>query len=161
MGRLQEDHRLRRPAAARHAGLPPSDRAAPRLIHTEEEETEEEGNRKERLKFSASVGFAARSAELYHQIRRKLGLEYLSEFPVPHPNAEMACLRLLQAVFLTGSCHSQRFRLRLVQTGIVQLMLNDVRHMQHLAADVLVSTMSWSSRKHMCTHIPVRMHAHA
>ena len=100
---------------------------------------EAERKRKERLKFATAVGFAEKCAELYLQIRTKLELNYLSEFPSPCPNAETACLRILHTVFIAGSCQSQRFRAQLVRTGVLQMMLNDVRHMQHLAADVLVS----------------------
>ena len=96
-------------------------------------------DRCERVRFAVAVGFVERSVELYMQIRTEMRLDYLIEIQIPSPSAEMACLVQLNGKLLNGSGCNEHFRIRLCRTGVLQTVLNDVKHMQHTSADALVS----------------------
>lgn len=88
--------------------------------------------------FATIVGFAESGVDLLRQIMRDKGMYYVTEFTLPHTTEEMACLWLVRNIFMLFSTSGMEFRLRLAQTGVLQDLLEDLKHMKHLVPECLV-----------------------
>ena len=96
------------------------------------------------LLFAVDVGFVERSVQFSRQIMREMGKTYITEFPPfsrVNTGFDMQCLRTLRGMLLDATIHSSQFCLRLVQTGFLEDLMEDVKHLKHLSGEALVSTV--------------------
>ena len=103
--------------------------------------------------FAVAVGFVERCVQFSRQIMRDMSKTYITEFP-PFSQVnigfDMLCLRTLRSDLLNCTASSSQFRLRLAQTGFLEDLMEDVKHLKHLSGEALVSTVwlctvAWSS----------------
>ena len=96
------------------------------------------------LVFAVAVGFVERSVQSSRQIMRDMGKAYITELP-PFSGVDigfdMLCLHKLRSLYMTCSARSSRFRLRLAQTGFLEDLMEDIKHIKHLSGDTLVSRL--------------------
>ena len=92
--------------------------------------------------FAVSVGFVERTVHFSRQIMREMGKTYNTEFP-PFSRVDagfdMLCLHRLREQFLNCTSLSSLFCLRLAQTGFLEDLVEDVKHIKHQSAEALVS----------------------
>ncbi|KAK7479114.1 hypothetical protein BaRGS_00029632 [Batillaria attramentaria] len=91
------------------------------------------------IQFAQAVGFAEVCVQLYRQILKAKRLDYVSEYHFPPTDMEMVCAFLLRGVFVGFSYHGPDFRLALAKTGILDNMVEDLKHLQHLTAEALAT----------------------
>ena len=96
------------------------------------------------LLFAVAAGFVERSVQFSRQIMREMGKTYITEFPPfsrVNTGFDMQCLRTLRGMLLDATIHSSQFCLRLAQTGFLEDLMEDVKHLKHLSGEALVSTV--------------------
>ena len=103
--------------------------------------------------FAVAVGFVERCVQFSRQIMRDMSKTYITEFP-PFSRVDagfdILCLHRLRELFLNCTSLSSLFCLRLAQTGFLEDLMEDVKHLKHLSGEALVSTVwlctvAWSS----------------
>ncbi|XP_025099780.1 uncharacterized protein LOC112567337 isoform X1 [Pomacea canaliculata] len=87
--------------------------------------------------FAAALQFAEKSVEFMRQTMIKKGLTYITQFTLPHPDVESLCLFLLRSIFLNCSCSSKEFATQLAKTGVLQDLMEDLKHMKNQSAERL------------------------
>lgn len=90
-------------------------------------------------RFAAAVQFAEKSVKFMRQTMIKKGLTYITQFTFPLPDVESLCLYLLRNMFLNCSCSSKEFATQLAKTGVLQDLMEDLKHMKNQSAELLVS----------------------
>ena len=96
------------------------------------------------LLFAVAAGFVERSVQFSRQIMREMGKTYITEFPPfarVNTGFDMQCLRTLRGMLLNATIHSSQFCLHLAQTGFLEDLMEDVKHLKHLSGEALVSTV--------------------
>ena len=94
--------------------------------------------------FAVAVGFVERCVQFSRQIMRDMGKTYITEFPPfarVNTGFDMLCLSTLRSHLLNCTASSSQFRLRLAQTGFLEDLMEDVKHLKHLSGEALVSTV--------------------
>ncbi|XP_025099245.1 uncharacterized protein LOC112567024 isoform X1 [Pomacea canaliculata] len=88
-------------------------------------------------RFAAAVQFAEKGVEFMRQTMTKKGLTYITQFTFPHPDVERSCLYMLRFMFHNYSCYSKEFATRLAKTGVLQDLMEDLKHMKDQSAERL------------------------
>ena len=94
------------------------------------------------LLFAVAVGFVEHIVQFSRQIMREMGKTYNTEFPSfsrMDIGFDMRCLHIIRNHLLNITSHSSQFRLRLAQTGFLEDLAEDIKHIKHQSAEVLVS----------------------
>ena len=92
--------------------------------------------------FAVAVGFVEHCVQFSRQIMRDMGKTYITEFPPlarVNTGFDMLCLYTLRSDLLNCTASSSQFRLRLAQTGFFEDLVEDIKHIKHQSAEVLVS----------------------
>nr|KAG5703478.1 hypothetical protein BaRGS_020112 [Batillaria attramentaria] len=86
-----------------------------------------------------AIDFVDRSVEFLRQIMGELHMDFLTELPelAELPSSEMRCVRVLRGIFLNLSSVSMEFGKRLADTGVLEDLMEDIKHMTHLTAKAL------------------------
>ena len=101
-----------------------------------------DGKEDDFLLFAVAMGFVERSVQFSRQIMRDMGKTYITEFPPlarVNTGFDMLCLYTLRSDLLNCTASSSQFRLRLAQTGFLEDLAEDIKHIKHQSAEVLVS----------------------
>ncbi|XP_076464253.1 uncharacterized protein LOC143296287 isoform X2 [Babylonia areolata] len=94
------------------------------------------------MRFTSVTGFVERSVAFARQILQDMGRSYLIRFPTSDDqrnfDPNIVALKLIRNQILNATCCSSEFSQRLIKTGFLQDLVEDVKHIQHLSVEALV-----------------------